>query len=824
MDDLKNLNSLFNQCLFRVPDYQRGYSWGMQQLDEFWDDLMGMLPGQDHYTGMISLKPVSVKTISDSKDKWNNEQWLINNGVQIFEVVDGQQRLTTVIILINEIYNYCIKHGIKELNDIGIEEICSTFLVRKKNDIIRTYKFGYEVDNPSYNYFKIRVLGDDDKTEIKETFYTLNLQNAKEFFKERLSRLTVEEVQDIYRKVTLHLKFNLYNINDDFNVFVAFETMNNRGKRLSYLELLKNRLIYLSTLFKNSEDEKKEIRDDVNNTWKEIYEYLGKNKKRPLNDDDFLQDHWIIYFGYNTRKKSRNKTIQFHDYILNQYFVQQNIESSHLSLMREDSHNVDIVSPNYDEDISDSQEDGEDDDTDDTDENVSSISNSPLRLEDIDEYINSLKDLVPFWYQTFEPRTIDNPEISKYIFRLNTLGFINSRPLVTVLLSKKDIPDSVKLDCIKKIERYNFLHFRLNGYMSTWKSSTFFNYAHNLYFGRITVEEIIDQISKIDYLSSNDVVLGSGPIDKFERLAKRDGFYSWITLRYFLYIYDTSLAKTPAEQIDPVEYFSLDPKDHYSIEHICPQKPTDQYWVNYFGTLSDSEKKLLTGSLGNLLPLSSRINSGLQNRSFDYKKKDHYSTGSRSELEVAEEEKWTPEMILSRGLKLLSFMENEFNFKFPNDYYRKQLLGLKFMANEEKDSTTNATEAIILEEPIDKSGEKELYSEKDHLIGCTSSAIVLYNSLRKRILEFRDIVIEPKKFYVAFKRNTNICDVQPQQEQVKVTINIKSGKLNDPKGFAKNMEAPHIGHWGNGDYEILLTSPDEIDYAMSLIKQSYEVH
>lgn len=43
--------------------------------------------------------------------------------------------------------------------------------------------------------------------------------------------------------------FNLHEIDDDYDVFVAFETMNNRGKRLTNLELLKNRLIYLTTLY-----------------------------------------------------------------------------------------------------------------------------------------------------------------------------------------------------------------------------------------------------------------------------------------------------------------------------------------------------------------------------------------------------------------------------------------------------------------------------------------------------------------------------------------------------------------------------------------------
>ena len=58
----------------------------------------------------------------------------------------------------------------------------------------------------------------------------------------------------------------MYYIDNDFNVFVAFETMNNRGKRLSNLELLKNRLIYLSTIFSDEEDNKKAIRKNINNT------------------------------------------------------------------------------------------------------------------------------------------------------------------------------------------------------------------------------------------------------------------------------------------------------------------------------------------------------------------------------------------------------------------------------------------------------------------------------------------------------------------------------------------------------------------------------
>jgi uncharacterized protein with ParB-like and HNH nuclease domain len=98
--------------------------------------------------------------------------------------------------------------------------------------------------------------------------------------------------------------YNEYVIKDEFDVFVAFETMNNRGKKLSDLELLKNRLIYLTTLYADKEldpAERASLRTRVNETWKEVYYQLGRNKNKPLSDDDFLRAHWTMYFKYSRK-------------------------------------------------------------------------------------------------------------------------------------------------------------------------------------------------------------------------------------------------------------------------------------------------------------------------------------------------------------------------------------------------------------------------------------------------------------------------------------------------------------------------------------------
>lgn len=87
--------------------------------------------------------------------------------------------------------------------------------------------------------------------------------------------------------------FNIYTVSNDIDVNVAFEGMNNRGKPLSTLELLKNRLIYLSVKIDDDQHERMKLRNAVNEAWKSIYHELGRNKQKPLDDDTFLLNHFF---------------------------------------------------------------------------------------------------------------------------------------------------------------------------------------------------------------------------------------------------------------------------------------------------------------------------------------------------------------------------------------------------------------------------------------------------------------------------------------------------------------------------------------------------
>ena len=77
---------------------------------------------------------------------------------------------------------------------------------------------------------------------------------------------------------------------------------------------------------------------------------------------------------------------------------------------------------------------------------------------------------------------------------------------------------------------------------------------------------------------------------------------------------------------------------------------------------------------------------------------------------------------------------------------------------------------------------------------------------------------KPKRTYIAFVSRSNVVDILPQRKALKIWLNMNKGELDDPKGIAKDVST--TGHWGNGDYEIKIQNDDDLEYILSLIKQS----
>ncbi len=66
--DLYSVSKIFSETLFRIPDYQRGYSWTEKQLKDFWSDIEQIEEGRNHYTGVITLEEVPKGTYNQWED------------------------------------------------------------------------------------------------------------------------------------------------------------------------------------------------------------------------------------------------------------------------------------------------------------------------------------------------------------------------------------------------------------------------------------------------------------------------------------------------------------------------------------------------------------------------------------------------------------------------------------------------------------------------------------------------------------------------------------------------------------------------------------
>ena len=94
MQQLTNLKTVFKNKLFRIPDYQRGYAWKLRQYTDFWEDIISLEEGKNHYTGVLSLEEVD----KSYWQHWDDDKWIIENkGYDPYVIVDRQQRLTTCV-------------------------------------------------------------------------------------------------------------------------------------------------------------------------------------------------------------------------------------------------------------------------------------------------------------------------------------------------------------------------------------------------------------------------------------------------------------------------------------------------------------------------------------------------------------------------------------------------------------------------------------------------------------------------------------------------------------------------------------------------------
>ena len=164
------LPGLFANKCFRIPNYQRGYAWGESQLNDLWDDIMDIQKNgstyRPHYIGAITLQQIDVNDLTPAEKK------LSSTGMEYYNVVDGQQRLTTIVIMLN---------ALKNKITTGKKQLINNYIVTNNNVCRFIYS---DTNGNSYRFFKKNIIGETNILPFMPTIYTANLEFASSFFRD----------------------------------------------------------------------------------------------------------------------------------------------------------------------------------------------------------------------------------------------------------------------------------------------------------------------------------------------------------------------------------------------------------------------------------------------------------------------------------------------------------------------------------------------------------------------------------------------------------------------------------------------------------------
>ncbi len=280
--DLLNVQALFDKGIFTVPNYQRGYAWEREQIKDFLEDLEEATDAnvKAHYTGAITVVNKGQKRIFPKT-------------FDVFDVVDGQQRLTTFSIFIS-----CFCNRLRHLGGVGSQEDIKSI---RENIEFKEIPL-LELNNQTNDFYKkyilkglINQLPDNCSNKAQQ-----NLADAKKQITKFLEKFQIDQIQELYETLTSKFQVNFHTLSNENEVGVVFETMNNRGLPLTQMDKVKNYLIYLSGHLETDETKKTKLAEHINSCFGAVFEELMKMQATSLNqENDFLRYSYLVYSGTN---------------------------------------------------------------------------------------------------------------------------------------------------------------------------------------------------------------------------------------------------------------------------------------------------------------------------------------------------------------------------------------------------------------------------------------------------------------------------------------------------------------------------------------------
>jgi hypothetical protein len=608
----KFTNLITGRKRFSVPIYQRHYAWELKQWDDLWNDLYYLELPKTHYFGQVILME---KPSQSQYGLWFEE----------YEVVDGQQRLATILILLKELLK-----ALEERGALPTEE-----LARLKEDYLRSgslYKL--ELLGDDREFFRRYIIEEELPPQGPLTPSQKRLIEAKYFFRKKLKEIEASSPKEDFKEFLVSFltkivttEVMVYPLKEMAEAARIFELVNDRGKDLTNLDKTKSFLMYLAYLAAPVEEQEKILRD-LSDSFANIFRLVSNTQEsefgRGIGENDLQRYHFILSAST--------------DMLLSEpIYIEEPMKS--LSLP---ASTIEIVMP---------------------------------RVEASYEYLNFLKRFFIKKYRENRKKCLT--EISDYVkglekafFAVKTLLTYGAKDdmanLLESIFSLKRVANFYPLliscwlkfgdykEYLKKIlqsvEISIFRVYAIGRRRADTGRSRLYDLAYEVYSGEKGFDELITEL--------NAFTKTYEPDERFERDLRVEDFYQRIAksdLRYFFYWYERYLRETAKEAVEfPLsEILSYDehgmPK--YEIEHIWPEV-TSKLNLNEEDSKNHRE---CVNKLGNLAIATKSWNSSMGNEPFDKKKTQYKESVFRSQRELALYENWGKKEIEDRTTKLVQF-------------------------------------------------------------------------------------------------------------------------------------------------------------------------
>ena len=689
--EAKLLPFLSKSPQFIIPIYQRTYSWTASECRQLWDDIMRAGTDEDvsaHFVGSIVYIEKGLYQVS-------NQSPLL--------VIDGQQRLTTVSLIIEALARR-LGDGIEPLDGFSAKKLRSYYLLNPLEEGERRYKL---------------LLTQTDKQTLlnvvdqkpKPTKYSLRLMQNFEFFDEKVKALD-SEFEGLCKGLAKLMVVDISLSRDQDNPQLIFESMNSTGRELSQADLIRNFIL------------------------------MGLE---PEHQTRLYNDHW------------RPMELTFGQEAYGQHF--DSFMRHYLTVKTDGIPKVPEVYKAF----------------------KAHARNPQIAEHGIDAVVADVRNFANYYCAMALGQEKD-PALATAFADLRELKVDVAYPLLLELYHDYDqelLPRRELEQTVRLVESYVFRR-AVCAIPTNSLNKTFATFGRELRKGRY-----------VESIRAHFLLLPS-----YRRFPDDEEFRRGLAVRNLYNFRSRSYWLRRLENHGRKERVSV---DEYTIEHIMPQNENlSVEWQEALGDDWQRVHETYLHTLGNLTLTG--YNVEYSDRPFA-EKRDMSGGFRESPLHVNKGlgtlENWNEAAILDRASRLA---QEAIRIWAAPELAVEVLDAYRLKARSETDD----------------------YTIHDHgHLAAGSTARGLFEKLRKEIMALDPCISEEfRKIYVAYKAETNFVDVVAQATRLRLMLNLPFHELQDPRGIAKDVT--NLGHWGNGNVEIRLNTPNELPYVIGLVRQALE--